>query len=245
VSEIAITTRDGVCRCYRSRPAGVGPWPAVLVFMDGIGIRPAMLELGERLATHGYYVLLPDLFYRSGTYEPMDARTVFTDPEKRKVLLEKYFAPATPANVLSDTHAYLDYLAAQSDVRRGGVGTTGYCFGGPLSLRAAGTYPEQIVATASYHGSRLATDMPDSPHWLIPQIKARIYIAGAIEDQSFPDDMKARLDAALTQAGADYKLETYPARHGFVFRDHPAYDAAARERHWHSLLALLGSKLKQ
>jgi carboxymethylenebutenolidase len=243
VSEIAIKTRDGVCRCYRSRPAGVGPWPAVLVFMDGIGIRPALLELGERLATYGYYVLLPDLFYRSGPYEPMDARTVFTDPEKRKVLLEKYFAPATPANVMSDTRAYLDYLAAQADVRRGGIGTTGYCFGGPMSLRAAGTYPEQIVATASYHGSRLATDAPDSPHWLIPNIKARIYIAGAIEDQSFPDDMKARLAAALTEARADYKLETYPAKHGFVFRDHPAYDAAASERHWQSLLALLSAKL--
>jgi carboxymethylenebutenolidase len=243
VSEIAIKTRDGTCRSYRWRPAGAGPWPAVLVFMDGIGIRPALLELGERLATHGYYVLLPDLFYRSGAYEPMDARTVFTDPEKRKVLLEKYFAPATPANILSDTRAYLDFLAAQSDVRRGGIGTTGYCFGGSPSLRAAGTYPDQIVATASYHGSRLATDAPDSPHWLIPNIKARIYIAGAIEDQSFPDEMKARLAAALTEARADYKLETYPAKHGFVFRDHPAYDAAASERHWQSLLALLSAKL--
>jgi carboxymethylenebutenolidase len=243
VSEIAIKTRDGICRCYRSRPAGVGPWPAVLVYMDGIGIRPALLELGERLATHGYYVLLPDLFYRSGPYEPMDARTVFTDPEKRKVLMEKFFAPATPANVMSDTRAYLDFLAAQPEVRRGGVGTTGYCFGGPMSLRAAGTYPEQIVATASFHGSRLATDAADSPHRLIPKIKARIFIAGATEDQSFPDDMKARLDAALTQAGADYKLETYPAKHGFVFRDHPAFDAAASERHWQALLALLQAKL--
>jgi carboxymethylenebutenolidase len=243
VSEIAIKTRDGICRCYRSRPAGVGPWPAVLVYMDGIGIRPALLELGERLATHGYYVLLPDLFYRSGPYEPMDARTVFTDPEKRKVLMEKFFAPATPANVMSDTRAYLDFLAAQPEVRRGGVGTTGYCFGGPMSLRAAGTYPEQIVATASFHGSRLATDAADSPHRLIPKIKARIFIAGATEDQSFPDDMKARLDAALTQAGADYKLETYPAKHGFVFRDHPAFDAAASERHWQALLSLLQAKL--
>ncbi|HEX9139153.1 MAG TPA: dienelactone hydrolase family protein [Steroidobacteraceae bacterium] len=244
MSQISIKTRDGVCRCYSSQPAGAGPWPAVLVFMDGIGIRPAMLELGERLASHGYYVLLPDLFYRSGAYEPMDARTVFTDPEKRKVLMEKYFAPATPANVMADTRAYLDFLTAQSAVRPGGIGTTGYCFGGPMSLRAAGNYPDKIVATASYHGSRLATDAADSPHLLAPKIKARIYIAGAIEDQSFPDDMKARLAAALTQAGADYRMETYPARHGFVFRDHPAFDAAASERHWQTLLALLDAKLK-
>jgi len=104
------------------------------------------------------------------------------------------------------------------------------------------TEPEAKVLA---HGGRLATDAPDSPHWLIPKMKARIYIAGAIDDQSFPDDMKARLAAALTDARADFKLETYPAKHGFVFRDHPAYDAAASERHWHSLLALLDSKLKQ
>src|ERR1700689_4056855 len=122
MQKIEIKTGAGLCPSHVYRPASGGPWPAVLVFMDGLGIRPAMLEVGERLATYGYFVLLPDLFYRSGPYEPMDARTVFTDPEKRKILLEKYFAPATPANVMSDTRAYLDYLAAQSDVRRGGVG---------------------------------------------------------------------------------------------------------------------------
>src|SRR6202522_914950 len=98
--------------------------------MDGPGIRPAMLQLGERLATHGYFVLLPDLFYRSGPYEPMDPHTVFTDPEKRKILMEKYFAPATQANIMSDTRAYLDHLATQPDAQPGGIGATGYCMGG-------------------------------------------------------------------------------------------------------------------
>jgi carboxymethylenebutenolidase len=244
MSKITIKTRDGACPGYVYQPAAGGPWPAVLVFMDGLGIRPAMLEHGERLATYGYYVLLPDLFYRSGPYEPMDPHTVFTDPEKRKVLMEKYFAHATQANIMSDTGAFLEYLAAQPEVSSGGIGTTGYCMGGLMSLTAAGTYPERIVATASYHGGRLATDSPDSPHLLAPKIRSRVYVAGAIEDQSFPDDMKERLEAALTQAGVDHRIETYPAKHGWVFRDTPVYDAAAAERHWQSLVALLDGTLK-
>ena len=103
---------------------------------------------------------------------------------------------------------------------------------------------DRIAATASYHGGRLATDAPDSPHLLAPRIKSRGFIAGAIEDASFPDEMKARLEDALTKAGVDHTIETYPAKHGWVFRDTPVYDAAAAERHWKSLVALLDNKLK-
>jgi carboxymethylenebutenolidase len=204
-----------------------------------------MLEIGERLATHGYFVLLPDLFYRSGPYEPMDGRTLFSDPAKRKMLMEKFFALATQANIMSDTRAFLDQLAAEPDVKRGGIGTTGYCMGGLMSLTAAGTYPDRIAATASYHGGRLATDAPDSPHLLAPKIKSRVYVGGATEDASFPDDMKAKLADALTRAGVDHEIETYPAKHGWVFRDLPVYDAAAAERHWQTMLALFDGKLKQ
>jgi carboxymethylenebutenolidase len=245
MNQIEIKTRDGICPSYVYRPTGTGPWPAVLVFMDGIGIRPAMLELGERLATYGYYVLVPDLFYRSGPYAPMNPHEVFSDPEKRKILMEKFFALATQANIMSDTRAFLDYFAAQPDVKDGGIGTTGYCMGGLMSLTAAGTYPDRIVATASYHGGRLATNAPESPHLLAPKMKSRVYVAGAIEDESFPDDMKARLEEALTKASVDHKIETYQARHGWVFRDIPVYDAAAAERHWESLTALLDAKLKR
>lgn len=245
MDKVEIKTRDGVCPAYVFRPQGNGPWPGVLVFMDGIGIRPAMLEIGERLATHGYFVLLPDLFYRSGPYAPMNPHTVFSDPEQRKVLMEKFFAKATSTNIMSDTRAFLDYLSAQKDVKPAGISTTGYCMGGRMSLIAAGTYPDEVVAAASYHGGRLAEDAPDSPHLLAPKIKARVYIAGAIEDQSFPDDMKARLEEALTQAGVEHKIETYPAKHGFVLRDTPVYDAAAEARHWETLIALFDATLKR
>jgi carboxymethylenebutenolidase len=245
MSKVEIKTKDGTCPSYIYRPSGSGPWPAVLIFMDGLGIRPAMLEIGERLATYGYFVLLPDLFYRSGRYEPMDPHAVFADPDRRKTLSEKFFALATPANIMSDTVAFTNYLAAQPDVKSGAIGTTGYCLGGLMSLTAAGTYPDRIVATASYHGGRLATDAADSPHLLAPKIKSRVYVAGAIEDQSFPDEMKERLEEALTRAGVDHKIETYQAKHGWVLRDMPAYDAAAAERHWQTLVELLDATLKR
>ena len=238
-TEVAIATRDGRCPVSVWRPAEGGPWPAVLVYMDGIGIRPAMLEVGERLATHGYVVLLPDLFYRSGRYAPMNARTVFTDLSERKILMEKYLSLVTPANVMADSEAFLAWLASQSDVRRGPIGTTGYCRGGLMSLTAAGTYPDRVAVAASYHGGNLATDAPDSPHRLAPRIRARVYVAGAIDDASFTDEMKARLEQALTDAGVDHLIESYPAKHGFVLRDTPSYDPAAAERHWETLLALL------
>src|ERR1700757_2778185 len=115
MNRIQIKTRDGICPTYTYLPSRGRLWPAVLVFMDGLGIRPAMLEIGDRLATHGYFVLLPDLFYRSGPYEPMDPHVMFSDPQKRKLLTEKFFALATQANIMSDTCAFLNYLAAQRE----------------------------------------------------------------------------------------------------------------------------------
>ena len=244
MKKIEIKTRDGLCPAYVYRPQGKGPWPAVLVFMDGIGIRPAILAIGERLASHGYFVLLPDLYYRSGPYAPMNPATVFSDPAERKVLMEKYLGLATAANIMSDTRAFLDTLEAEPDVKRGGIGTTGYCLGGRMSLTAAGTYPDKIIAAASYHGGRLATDAQDSPHLLAPRIKARLYIAGAIEDDTFPDDMKERLATALRDAKVDHQIETYPAKHGWVPTDTPVYDAEQSERHWRTMTQLFDAVLK-
>lgn len=112
-----------------------------------------------------------------------------------------------------------------------------------MSLTAAGTYPDRITAAASYHGGRLATDDPDSPHLLAPKMRARVYVAGAIEDDSFTDVMKQRLEEALSAAGVDHTIETYPAKHGWVFRDIPVFDAAAAERHWQTMTALFTEAL--
>jgi carboxymethylenebutenolidase len=242
--ETEIQTDDGRCPSYVFRPEGKGPWPAVLFFMDGIGIRPAMFDMAQRLSAQGYFVLLPDLYYRAGRYEPMDARTLFSDPEKLKVLREKFFSMISVAKTMSDVKSFLAFLDAQPDVKRGGIGTTGYCMGGRMSIVAAGTYPDRVVAAAAYHPGGLVTDAPDSPHLLAPKMKARVYIAGAIEDANFTDEQKARLDDALTKAGVDHVVETYPAKHGWVPGDTPVHDAVCAERHWKSLLALLDAKLK-
>jgi carboxymethylenebutenolidase len=117
--------------------------------------------------------------------------------------------------------------------------------GGFMSLTAAGTYPDRIAAAASFHGARLASENPESPHLLAPKMKAKVYVAGAIEDPSFDDTQKARLEEALTKAGVDHTIETYPAKHGWVFRDVPVYDAAASERHWKSLLAFYERTLER
>ena len=239
----SIQTDDGTCPAHVFRPAGAGPLPGVLFYMDGIGIRPALFEMGERLAAAGYHVLLPDLFYRAGQYEPMDARTVFADPAQRKELFSRFMSTATIANVMRDTRAYLDRLEGDPGVRGRRFGSTGYCMGGRMSLSAAGHFPDRIAAAASYHGANLASDAPDSPHLLAARMKARVYVAGAIEDPSFPDEQKARLEQALAAAGVAHVVETYLARHGWVPSDTPVHDPACAERHWRTLLELFRTAL--
>lgn len=243
MSEVQITTKDGTCRSYVYKPNGSGPFPVVLVYMDGLGIRPEMNELAEKVAAHGYYVLMPDLFYRSGPYAPMDAKVVFSDPEARKVLMEK-FALATPAAIMRDTESFLDYIDHDKDAKKGKIATTGYCMGGLMSLTCAGTFGDRIAVAASFHGGRLASDQPDSPHLLASKMKAKVYVAGAIEDSSFPDDMKERLEKALTDAKVDHQIETYNAKHGWVFSDTPVYDAAAEKRHYEKMFELFDAALK-
>ncbi len=239
---IDIPTQDGVCSAYVFRPAGPGPWPAVVFYMDGIGIRPALFDMAGRISDRGYYVLLPDLYYRSGPYAPMDAKQVFADPAQRQLLSQHYLAKLGQANAMRDTSALLDYLALQPDVARGKLAAIGYCMGGGLAIAAAANFPDRISAVAAYHPGNLATDAADSPHLLAPRLAAKLYIGRASEDPSFPDDMKDRLEAALGAAGVTYTLETYPARHGWVPTDTPVHDAAAAERHWETLFALLDAR---
>jgi carboxymethylenebutenolidase len=242
-----IETRDGRPDAHVFTPnGGAGPWPAVLFFMDGRGIRPALFEMAERLASAGYYVLLPDLFYRGGPYTAPGPRAFSDDPEFRKQWQAKYIGSVTPDNARSDTQAFLDFLARQPEVSGTQIGTTGYCMGGGLSLSAAGNFPERVVAAASYHGGNLASESPNSPHRLADRIRGRVYVAGAIEDSSFPDEQKARLIAALQQAGVDHRVETYEgAHHGWVPPDSAVHNRAAAERHWTTLLALFDAKLKR
>jgi carboxymethylenebutenolidase len=237
---VNIQTRDGVCPASVFTPANsVGPWPAVIFFMDGFGIRPALWEMGQHLADGGYLVLLPDLYYRIGRYPPKNPSQTLADPN---LLAEfrKLVSSLDRDQKISDAGAFIEYLSSRSDVRGDRFCVTGYCMGGNISLTAAGAFPDRFAAVASFHGSHLASDKPDSPHLLVKNISGRVYVAGAVEDGTFTDEQKNRLEQALTDAGVEHQIETYTgARHGFSVPDHPAYDPAAAARHRAALFSLL------
>jgi carboxymethylenebutenolidase len=211
---ISIRTTDGDCPSTVLTPPGTGPWPAVIFYPDGLGIRPALVEMAARLADSGYVVLLPDMFYRAGPYAPLDPKIIFAAPDIRAAI-GHLLGSTDNRRAAADSAAFLDYLASRPDVAGPKVGTTGYCMGGGISLFVAGTYPQRVAAAASFHGGNLATDDALSPHRLAPSIKARVYVAGADQDKSYPPTMT----------------------------DFPIYDQPAAERHWRELLALFGAVL--
>ncbi|MHB8529342.1 MAG: dienelactone hydrolase family protein [Caulobacteraceae bacterium] len=244
-TEVQIPTPDGEARAYAFHPQGEGPWPAVIFFMDAPAIRPALFSMCERLAGHGYFVLLPDMFWRVGPYEPINLREAFKDEEARRATFAKFMSSTDPERSTRDTGAFLDWLADQPQVKGAMVGCTGYCMGGAMALRAAGAFPERVAAAAAFHPGRLATDAADSPHLLAPKIRAKVYVGGADEDAGFPPEQAERLRQALDAAGVANTVEIYPgARHGYAPPDMPVYDQAASERHWRELLKLLDETLK-
>jgi carboxymethylenebutenolidase len=212
------------------------------MFMDAGGVRPALIDMAQHLADLGYVSLLPEMYYRQGPYEPFRLETAFSDPAERSRLLAMA-SSVTKAMVASDTEAFLDFLLSRPEVAGTKVGTTGYCMGGGLSLISAGSHPDRIAAAASFHGGRLATDEPDSPHRIVGRITGRVYVAAAENDGSFPPGQAAILEKALTDAGVDHKLEVYPALHGFAVPDNPTYDASAASRHWDALAELFQATL--
>jgi carboxymethylenebutenolidase len=237
---VTIETRDGLCPASVLTPTGqAGPWPAVIFFMDGFGIRPAMWEMGQRLADKGYVVLLPDLYYRVGLYPPMNPGEVLADPALM-VTLMKNVASLDRDRQISDTAACIDFLMSRPEVEGDRYGITGYCLGGYVALTAAGAFPGRFAAVALFHGGNLVTDEPDSPHRFVKHITGYVYVAGAVEDAYFTEAQKIRLEEALAEAAVPHLVETYPgAHHGFAVRDAPSFDLAASDRHWASLFRLL------
>lgn len=244
--DIAIPTPDGDARAFVFTPdQGAGPWPAIILYMDAPAIRPAMFEMGERLAQSGYYVLLPDVFWRAGPYDPPDvAKARAGDPEAVAVF-QKLRGSTSPEKQMIDTAACLDWLSRQPQAKADRVGVTGYCMGGGIALRAAGTFPDRVVVAASFHGGNMATDETTSPHLLAPKMKAKILVAGADEDRSFDQAQCERLDKALKEAGLDAEVGIWKgAKHGWVPTDMPVHDPEHAERHWRELIALFDGVLK-
>lgn len=241
---VTITTSLGTCPASVFTPANQsGPWPAVLFYMDGIGIRPTMWEMGQRLADGGYLVLMPDLYYLAGPYEPMVPAEALGNPEQR-AKLTSLVTSFTRERKNADTRAFIEFLSSRTDVKGGLFGCTGYCMGGSWSVTAAGAYPDRFAASAAFHSGYLVTDRPDSPHLFVKNITGRLYVANAIKDPHFTEEEQRLFDRALTDAGVNHVMETYPgAYHGFVVQDSPSYNAAASERHWTALFELFRETL--
>ncbi|MCD2195143.1 dienelactone hydrolase family protein [Actinomycetospora endophytica] len=240
--EVTIPTPDGECAGTLHTPDVAEARPAVILFPDAGGARETFRVMADRLAGLGYVVLLPDVYYRHGGYEPFSMDTVFSDDGERARLMS-LVRGLTAEMKIRDAGAFLDFLAGRPEVS-GTVGTTGYCMGGGYSLLAAGGHPERITAAASFHGGNLAVaDDPDSPHRLADHIRATVHVAAAQDDSAFPADQFERLDQALTGAGVAHTIETYPAAHGFAVPDNPTHDPAADERHWRALAELYSSSL--
>ncbi|MFT5578463.1 MAG: carboxymethylenebutenolidase [Paraglaciecola psychrophila] len=236
---IDIATKDGSMNCFVSHPEEDGPFPLIIFAMDAPGKREELHTMARRLASVGYYVILPNLYYRKVREFHM-----YMEGVTREAMFEQMEA-LNNTLFCEDVEAILDYVEPLEQVSDGPAGLVGYCMSGCFVMSAAAHYPERIKASASFHGVRLITDQPDSPHLLADRIAGELYIGCAEVDSWAPPEMIDSLDQALKKTGCNYRIEWYPGtEHGFVFPDRGAiYHQDAAERHWERLFALFARNL--
>lgn len=237
-----VSTADGTCPVTLHTPNGTGPWTGVVMYVDAGGVRDTFQEMAARLAGFGHAVLLPDVYYRNGDWQPFDMGTAFSDEHERKRLFGM-MSSITPEMMARDATAFFDFLAGRPEVKGDRFGVCGYCMGGRTSVIVAGRVPDRVAAAGSFHPGGLVVDDPNSPHLLADRMKATVYVAGAENDPSFTPDDAETLDKALTAAGVAHTVDFYPAGHGFAVPDNLPYDREAAERHWIALQELFESAL--
>jgi carboxymethylenebutenolidase len=241
-SDVEITTPDGTCDAYFVHPSS-GRHAAVLVWPDILGLRPAFRQMGKRLAESGYSVLTVNPFYRQAKSPVVPEGATFADQSVR----DKVFPMARALNATthtSDAKAFIAWIDAQSSVDTSRkLGTTGYCMGGPIVMRTAAAVPDRVGAGASFHGGGLVTQNPDSPHLLVPTMKASFLFAVAENDDMQDPNAKNVLRETYDKAGLDAEIEVYPAQHGWCPPDSAVYDEAQAEKAWGRLLALFETAL--
>jgi len=236
--DVDIKTPAGVCDAYFVHPAK-GKHPGVLIWPDILGLRPAFKEMAARLAGAGYAVLVVNPFYRTQRAPTAPEHFNFDDPVARaKVMALK--DTLTPETAQADAQAFVSFIDQQSatDTKRK-VGTMGYCMGGPLVMRTAATLPDRVGAAATFHGGGLATDKPDSPHLLIPKMKAQYLVAIAANDDEKDPAAKDTLRKAFDAAKLPAEIEVYKGtKHGWCPTDSPVYDHDSAEKAWARMLVL-------
>jgi len=246
-TSVSIRTPDGTADgfLYTPKPDGrSASWPGAMHLVDIGGIRDSHRGLAKRLSEQGYVVLLPNVFYRVGK-APFFEWPFKMDDEKTMRKLNELRESLPPTAMVSDGKAYADFLAQQPNVKSGAMGVVGYCFTGAMAMRFAASQPDNIAAAASFHGGRLYTDEPASPHTLLPQTKARLYFGHAVEDRSMPKEAIEKFEQALAAWGGKFESETYAgAHHGWTVLDSPSYNQPQAERAFEKLTALFAATLE-
>ncbi len=231
--ELDITTPEGEMKTFIYHPEHEGPHPVVLYLMDAPSIRPALHEMASRLATAGYYVMLPYLFYRGGPFREFGASD--EDMHARQELM----GTVTPTNILSDADALLAIADADDAAADGKIGAVGFCMSGGLVISLARAMPERVAAVASIHGAWLVRDTPDSPHLGLDTVQAEIYFGWCDNDPTAPPEDVPVMRKALDDAGVTYTLDWLTdALHGYAPPYGERYDRYASELHWERVHAL-------
>ena len=237
--QLDIVTRDGATTTFIVHPERGGPHPVIMFYMDAPAIREELRDMARRFATAGYYVVLPNLYYRAGVLElgPL------TDPNARDNMMT-LMSGLTIDMIMADTEDLLAYIDTQPAASKGAMGCVGYCMSGQFAINAAARFPERVAAAASIYGVALVTDQPNSPHLVAAQARAELYFGCAEIDRWAPLEMVAALETALKDMKANAEVELYPnVEHGFAFPQRAAYNKDAAERHWERLGALFRRRL--
>lgn len=240
--EVEIKTADGTADAYFVHPSS-GKHPGVLIWPDIFGLRPAFRQMGKRLAESGHAVLVVNPFYRVKKAPTAPAHPDFNDPATRTLLMGLMNA-LNAQTTATDAKAFIPWLDAQPSVdKKRKIGTMGYCMGGPLTLRTAAEFPNRVGAGGSFHGGDLVTGKPDSPHLLIPKIKAHYLFAIAQNDDEKQPEAKKVLRDAFAKASLPAEIEVYAAEHGWCPPDSEVYNEALAEKAWGRLLELFKTSL--
>lgn len=235
---IDLKTRDGAMETFICQPERGGPHPAVFFLMDAPGIRDELYDMARRLAAVGYYVVLPNLYYRAGR-DTKYGTDVLEKDSAENARMRAVRTKMTIPPVMADFEDMLAYIDSDAAAKPGAVGTHGYCMSGPYSLAAAARFPDRVAAAASFYGTWLVSDAEESPHLTLDQGKGELYISCAEHDDLAPPEMVAELKGLFDASGASGELEIQPGvHHGFAFPERWCYDKPAAERHWERLIAL-------